>query len=121
MCLPFTRPISILINPLSDNIIDKGTIVNDFCFTLLYANSFAKSQKKKKKATTTQTIKKKKNVKKVIKSKKVSKNTAKANLASLIKETSHPIEIVAADSIPEKTITILSAFKPQPYFHNFLG
>ncbi len=86
------------------------------CF--LTSNSYAKkTQRKKAKTTTVKKIKKQSKNKKYTQKKYSKKGkkiaTNKANLTSLLKETVVAVEPTKADSIPEKVITILSAFKPQ--------
>ncbi len=86
-----------------------------FCMS---SHSYAKKTQRKKaktsfvKKTNNQQHSKKGKSKK---SKTVNKKivTNKANLTELLKETTVAVEPSKADSVPEKVITILSAFKPQ--------
>ena len=88
------------------------------CF--MTSNSYAKkTQRKKAKTSLVKKSKKqqkqRKNTKKLNNKYVVNKKTAtnKANLTELLKESNIAIEPIKADSVPEKVITILSAFKPQ--------
>ena len=74
------------------------------------------AKKKQRKATKSANSKKKstrkKNNKTVVLKSKIA-NVEKVNLKELLNETTVTVAPTKSDSIPEKVVTILSAFKPQ--------
>ena len=75
------------------------------------------AKKKQRKSQKTSSVKKKVNKKKTNNNKTVvAKKTAnlnKVNLNELLNETTVTVAPSKSDSVPEKVVTILSAFKPQ--------
>ena len=81
------------------------------CVIVTPVEAKKKQKKSQKSAISKKKTTKKKNKTTAIKPKQV--NTEKVNLKELLNETTVTVAPTKSDSVPEKVVTILSAFKPQ--------
>ncbi len=81
------------------------------CVIVTPVEAKKKQKKSQKSAISKKKTAKKKNKTTAIKPKQV--NTEKVNLKELLNETTVTVAPTKSDSVPEKVVTILSAFKPQ--------